>query len=139
MEKPKPLNQTAIKAMAANVAKNTKPEVFFRKTLRLNGLGGYRLNWKKAIGKPDIAYPGNKVAIFINGCFWHRCQLCNPKTPKNNYEYWQKKFQTNIERDLTNELKLISNGWKVFTVWECQLKQDLSQILQDIKSAVKTP
>ncbi|RZJ51684.1 MAG: very short patch repair endonuclease [Flavobacterium sp.] len=137
MEKPKPLNSVASATMKANVSKNTKPEILFRKMLRLSGLSGYRINWKKAAGRPDIAYPSKKIAIFINGCFWHRCKKCNPKTPKNNYEYWQSKFIKNVRRDIENESKLLSSGWKVYTIWECELKQDLTSILNDIKDAYK--
>ena len=67
--------------MRANRARNTGPELRLRKALREAGLGGYRLNWKKAPGRPDIAYPGRKVAIFVHGCYWHHCPRCYPNLP----------------------------------------------------------
>ena len=62
--------------MQANKSKNTKPELLVRARLREAGYTGYRLHWKKAPGKPDICFPGRRVAIFVNGCFWHRCPHC---------------------------------------------------------------
>ena len=59
--------------MQANKSKNTKPELLVRHALRDAGLPGYRLHWKKAPGKPDVCYPGRKVAVFVHGCYWHRC------------------------------------------------------------------
>ena len=66
-----------------------------RKTLREIGLSGYRLHWKKAAGRPDIAYPGRKIAIFVHGCFWHRCPYCDLPLPKSHPEFWSEKFKRN--------------------------------------------
>ena len=68
---PHPASEVTTKVMKANKSKDTKPEMILRKALREAGFPGYRLHWKKAPGHPDIAYPGRKVAIFVNGCFWH--------------------------------------------------------------------
>ena len=74
------------KSMKGNKRANTKPELLVRQRLRAAGLTGYRLEWKVP-GKPDIAFPGRKIAIFVNGCFWHRCPKCNPSQPKRNVEF----------------------------------------------------
>lgn len=111
------------KAMQGNKGKNTKPELILRRKLREAGLNGYRLHWKVP-GKPDIAWPGKKVAIFVNGCFWHRCPRCNLPTPKSNVEYWVMKFDRNVERDAENIQALEDAGWKIHVVWECQLKKN---------------
>ena len=74
---PKPLSESTSKVMSANKAKNTKPEIALRKALWSEGYKGYRLNWKNVPGRPDIAYPGKKIAIFVNGCYWHRCPKCD--------------------------------------------------------------
>ena len=95
-----------------------------RKALREAGYPGYRLNWKKAPGKPDICYPGRKIAVFINGCFWHRCPKCNLPMPKHNAEYWQPKLERNVERDAKNITELKSEGWNVIIIWTCELKKD---------------
>ena len=108
--------------MQANKSKNTKPELRVRAALRAAGLPGYRLHWKAAPGKPDICYPGRKVAIFVNGCFWHRCPYCALSTPKSNVEFWTAKFARNRARDERDHEQLARDGWKVITIWECRLK-----------------
>lgn len=112
------------KSMQGNKGSNTKPELLVRRELRRAGLPGYRLHWKKAPGHPDIAYPGRKIAIFVNGCFWHRCPYCQPALPKTNTEFWEAKFARNIERDRRDEEALEAAGWRVLVVWECQLKKE---------------
>lgn len=111
------------KSMQGNKHKDTKPELLVREQLRACGLTGYRLQWKIP-GRPDIAWPGKKIALFINGCFWHRCPHCNPSAPKKNVEYWQKKFQGNVERDQRNLAVLQDAGWKTHVIWECELKKN---------------
>lgn len=110
--------------MSAIHAKNTKPELLLRKALRQNGLSGYRLHWKKVPGKPDIAYPNKKIAVFVNGCYWHRCPYCSPSTPKTHKSFWLNKFRKNIERDQRKVKELKKLGWTVITVWECQIKKN---------------
>ena len=111
------------RTMQSNKAKDTKPELVVRSLLREAGYPGYRLHWKKAPGKPDITYPGRKVAIFVNGCFWHRHLDCKyAYTPKTNQYFWINKFDENVERDRCNYLQLKADGWKVFIVWECELE-----------------
>ena len=115
-------NYAVHKSMQGNKRKDTKPELLVRERLREAGLGGYRLQWK-APGRPDVAWPGKKVCLFINGCFWHRCPHCHPSTPAKNIEYWEAKFARNVERDEKNLSILKADGWKVHVVWECQLKK----------------
>ena len=91
--------------------------------LRELGFPGYRLDWKKAPGHPDIAYPGRKIAIFIHGCYWHHCPTCNLPIPKKNPEYWEAKFRRNQERDERTRAALEAAGWKVAVIWEHQLKK----------------
>lgn len=131
---PIPKNENISKVMSANKAKNTKPEILFRKALWYAGIKGYRLNWKKVPGRPDIAFPGKKIAIFIHGCYWHRCPYCNPSFPKSNVEFWDEKFKKNVARDKkkTKELKL--QGWKVIVIWECELKNNPGKQIEKIKS-----
>lgn len=109
--------------MQANKSKNTKPELLVRHALREAGLPGYRLHWKKCPGRPDVCYPGRKVAIFVNGCFWHRCPHCNLPTPKSNVSFWEQKFSRNRARDERNCNELVQAGWTVLVVWECALKK----------------
>ena len=111
------------KSMMGNKGKDTKPELLVRTRLRREGLAGYRLQWKVP-GKPDIAWPGKKVAVFVNGCFWHRCPHCHPNSPDSNTGYWNAKFEANVARDQRNLAALEKMGWRVHVIWECQLKKD---------------
>lgn len=122
--------------MQANKAKNTRPELEMRRLLREAGYPGYRLHWKRAPGHPDIAYPGRRVAIFVNGCFWHRCPHCNPPSPKTNGAFWAAKFATNAARDERHRAALLAAGWRVITVWECQLKDGTSNPVAEIAEAL---
>lgn len=111
--------------MQANKRKDTKPELKVRALLRSMGYPGYRLQWNKVPGHPDIAYPGRKIAIFVNGCFWHQHEGCKFAThPKTNTDYWEPKFARNVERDKQTRAALEAKGWTVVTIWECQLKKD---------------
>ena len=87
------------KSMQGNKRRDTKPEVLVRRMLREMGFPGYRCDWGKAPGRPDVAFVGRKLAIEIRGCFWHRCPTCSLSVPKKNLDYWEAKFARNVERD----------------------------------------
>lgn len=108
--------------MRAIRAKNTKIELVVRRIVY--GLGyRYRLNSRKVIGRPDLAFISRKKAIFVHGCFWHRHPGCRlTTTPKTNPEKWQKKFAANIARDAVVQQKLQDAGWKSLVIWECEIK-----------------
>lgn len=127
-----PLNEGTVKSMKGNKGKGTKPELIMRKALRDAGYPGYRLNWKKAPGHPDICYPGRKVAVFVNGCFWHQCPVCRPPMPKHNADYWVPKLQRNVERDREEVARLEADGWTVAVVWECEIRKDLPSVVNHI-------
>ena len=106
--------------------KNTKPERIARSLLhRL----GYRFtvnepNNRTLPGKPDIVFPKYKTAIFVHRCFWHRHANCkSASTPKTNTEYWQPKFERNLQRDRGNQRDLKALDWQGFVIWECELKK----------------
>ena len=127
------------KSMKGNKRANTKPELLVRQRLRAAGLTGYRLEWKVP-GKPDIAFPGRKIAIFVNGCFWHRCPKCNPSQPKRNVEFWEAKFRRNVERDRAAVTALTQMGWTPITIWECELKKDridatMEKVIEQVRAA----
>lgn len=119
---PEASNYAVHRSMQGNKRKDTKPELLVRARLRAAGLTGYRLQWHVA-GRPDIAWPGKRVALFINGCFWHRCPRCHPSMPSRNVDYWEAKFRRNVERDKRNLRELREAGWTVHVIWECQLKK----------------
>ena len=130
---PIPTKEFTSKLMSSNKAKNTKPELLLRKVLWANGIKGYRLHWKKVPGTPDIAFPKKKLAIFINGCFWHRCPHCDLSLPKSNSEFWKEKFDKNIARD-KKKIEMLKNiGWKVKVIWECMIKNDILDSVNIIK------
>ena len=108
--------------MSCVKSKNTKPEIWVRKYLFACGFR-YRINVKKLPGTPDIVLPKYKTAIFVNGCFWHGHKNCRYFViPKTRTEWWLDKINRNIDRDLANILALKKSGWRVITIWECQLK-----------------
>ena len=105
-------------------SKDTKPEILVRSYLFSRGLR-FRKNDKRYPGSPDIVLPKYRTVVFVHGCFWHLHEGCKYATmPKSNVEFWEKKLYGNKERDERNLKKLEEMGWKVITVWECELKKD---------------
>lgn len=103
--------------------KNTKPEMLVRKFL-FNNKFRYRLHVRNLPGKPDLILKKYRALIFINGCFWHGHKECNYYTvPKTRTEWWTAKINMTIAKDRDNIEKLKSQGWRIFTLWECQLKK----------------
>lgn len=98
-------------------------------------MSGYRVHWKTVAGKPDIAYPGRRIAIYVNGCWWHRCPHCRPGMPKSHVDYWAEKFERNVARDSEKQAQLEELGWTVLVVWECQIKRELPTIVESIRDA----
>jgi DNA mismatch endonuclease (patch repair protein) len=111
--------------------RNTKPELAVRSLLhRL----GYRFRLHKADlpGKPDIVLSRYKTVIFVHGCFWHRHKDCRfAYTPKSRTEFWLKKLESNVIRDIQVKSDLDILGWRVITVWECELR-DMAQLFRKI-------
>ena len=100
---------------------NTKPENVVRSILHRMGYR-FRLHQKDLPGKPDIVLPRHKAVIFVHGCFWHRHKGCKyAYTPKSRIDFWQQKFQSNIERDKKVINDLHEMGWRVFIIWECEV------------------
>ncbi len=102
---------------------NTAPEEKVRKWLHAQGFR-YRKNVKSLPGKPDIVLRKYNAIVFVHGCFWHKHDCGRFHLPKTNIDYWEKKISRNVERDKEVFSLLQNEGWRVFTVWECQLKKD---------------
>jgi DNA mismatch endonuclease (patch repair protein) len=107
---------------------NTGPEMSVRRALHAAGLR-YRIHVRGLPGTPDVVFPGRRLAVFVNGCFWHRCPMCRPGMPKANREFWEAKFRGNAERDRRVLAELRAGGWDVFTVWECDVAGGVSRLL----------
>ena len=103
-------------------SKDTKPEEKVRKYL-FSKRFRYRKNVRTLPGCPDIVLSKYKTVIFVNGCFWHKHDCPRFVWPSSNEAYWIPKIQRNVERDESNKRQLISMGWNVLVVWECQLKK----------------
>ena len=111
---------------------NTKPELTLRSLLHRAGYR-FRLHDKTMPGKPDIVLKKHRTAIFVHGCFWHRHSGCkNTTTPSTRADFWAEKFAATVARDQRKESELRSLGWKVITVWECQLARRPDGVVSEI-------
>lgn len=112
-------------------AKDTAPELLVRSTLHRLGYR-FRLHRADLPGTPDLVLPKYRIAVFVNGCYWHRHPGCKyAYTPKSNVEFWQSKFAANIQRDALAVRSLELRGWRAMVVWECETKDSeaLAQLL----------
>lgn len=133
---PIPKSVATSHVMSAIKGKNTSPERKLRMALLRSRLKGFKIHIKSIPGMPDIVYPQTKTAIFVNGCFWHRCPKCKLKAPKTHTLYWKNKFTKNVFRDKRNIKLLKKIGWKTIIVWECELKKDIDRIVTKIAKII---
>jgi len=112
-------------------AKNTKPELLFRKYIWSKKIRGYRVN-TKIHGKPDLFFPKKNIAIFIDGCFWHKCPTCF-RAPKSNKKYWRGKIKRNVERDLETDVILSEKGINIIRFWEHEIVNEINQCYAELK------
>ena len=110
------------KIMASVRTHDTGPELLLRKALHRLGYR-YRTHYRKLPGKPDIAFPRFKKAIFVHGCFWHGHRCRWGRLPKSRMEYWKQKVATNRTRDQRVTRAIRRTGWEVFVVWQCELRE----------------
>ena len=117
--------------------KDTQPELIVRRFLFRNGFR-YKLHVKHLPGKPDIVLPKYKTILMIHGCFWHGHENCRYfSTPGTRREWWLEKIAKTKKRDHVNIKKLTEMGWKVITIWECEIKTDSNIKLTEILTAIK--
>lgn len=108
--------------MRAVPRKDSKPEIVVRRMLHQLGYR-FRLHRRDLPGTPDIVLPRHRVAIFVHGCFWHRHESCRlTSTPKTRADFWQAKFDRNVQRDAEATLALKLLGWDVLVIWECETR-----------------
>ena len=115
---------------------DTKPELILRSALWHSGTR-YRLRTKIGRARPDIVFPSKRVAVFVDGCFWHGCPK-HYQAPTGNSIYWSRKIAGNQVRDLRNNLELQLRGWKVVRIWECEVKKNVSAAVRQVQSAIST-
>jgi DNA mismatch endonuclease (patch repair protein) len=118
--------------MARVHAKDTRPEMLVRRLLFAEGYR-YRLHDRKLPGCPDLVFRSRSKVILVHGCFWHRHHKCAlARMPKSRLDFWEPKLSANKERDARNKKLLKKEGWKVLTIWECQLK-DMERLKRTIR------
>jgi DNA mismatch endonuclease, patch repair protein len=122
--------------MSRNKGRNTGPEVRLRRALWSRGLR-YRLA-AGLPGRPDLVFPRAKIAVFVDGCFWHGCPQ-HATTPKNNAEFWAKKIARTRERDAAVNLALSAAGWRVIRLWEHEIRAGTDHAAEIIAIAARAP
>ncbi|HZR76767.1 very short patch repair endonuclease [Bradyrhizobium sp.] len=125
--------------MAAVRRQHTKPEINLRRALHKAGLR-FRLHRRDLPGTPDLVFSSARVAVFVNGCFWHRHKGCTKSTtPATRTDFWLQKFKKNVTRDQRAKASLEAAGWKVIVVWECEVPtvQAAATLAKPIHSSIK--
>jgi DNA mismatch endonuclease (patch repair protein) len=118
--------------MLANVGRGTSPELALRRALRAAGARGYRVNFRAEGVRPDIVFTRRRVAVFVHGCFWHRCLTCRYPLPRANRAFWLAKFRRNRQRDRQKRRILETAGWRVVELWEHELRRDLARAVRTV-------
>lgn len=119
--------------------KETKPEILVRKYLFSEGFR-FRKNVNELPGSPDIVLPKYKTIIFVHGCFWHGHKGCHKSAlPSTNTNFWKEKISKTVERDKIKTIELEKAGWKVLTIWQCELQpkfrdQNLNRLKNQINN-----
>lgn len=127
--------------MSAIKGKDTKLEMAVRRGLFAQGLR-YRLHRKELPGTPDLVFQKYETVLFVNSCFWHghNCKLF--KYPSKDHERWKKKLDRNMENDVRNIARLEADGWRVLTIWECEIrrkkKEHVAKVLQSLGERIRS-
>lgn len=121
--------------MARVRSQHTSPEKHLRLALWRVGLR-YRLHARTPVGRPDLVFLGAKVAVFVDGCFWHGCPE-HYSRPQSTSEFWATKLLTNVRRDRSQTQELERLGWIVVRIWECEVFDHLASSIERIREAVK--
>lgn len=122
--------------MSAIHSKNThSTERRLRAGLASAGISGWRMNVKDLAGKPDFVFYEKKIAIFVDGCFWHGCKC--KRQSKTNRSFWKKKIETNVARDKRVSRQLRRQGWKVIRIKEHELKASVGKTIAKIRRVLK--
>lgn len=121
--------------MAAVKRRDTSPELELRRALYARGLRGWRCDYRKAPGRPDIAWPSRKVAIFVDGAFWHGHP--SRHKPGRSGRYWDEKIAANVARDMRVNGELEEAGWVVLRIWDFEIRKDLESAVTRVETALR--
>lgn len=124
---------TRSQQMARIRGRNTVPEKLLRSALTMQGVR-YRLNFRTPFGRADLAIPGVKVAVFVDGCFWHGCPEHYVR-PRSSIGFWAEKLRANVERDIRQTADLEADGWKVCRAWEHEVCSTPDAIAARVRKA----
>lgn len=129
---------TRSRVMSRSKSRGTRStEWKFRSLLMRRGVRGWTLGYRSGLaGSPDIVFSRARLAIFLDGCFWHGCQRCR-SIPATNRAFWMSKIQKNRKRDRKVQRMLRAQGWKVVRIWEHELRNDLTECMKRIASKAK--
>jgi DNA mismatch endonuclease (patch repair protein) len=118
-------------------SQNTKPEIVLRSALHTKGFR-FRVHRRDLPGRPDIVFPRHRTIVFVHGCFWHLHKGCRDGTiPKARHSYWKRKLTKNVKRDILHKIRLRKEGWRVVTVWECEIEKKLGTAIDRVEGAVQ--
>jgi DNA mismatch endonuclease (patch repair protein) len=120
--------------MAAVRSKNTSPELLLRKALYADGIRGWRCHYKRAPGTPDLAWPRRRVAVFVDGAFWHGHP--SRHRPGRSGPYWDEKISRNVERDRRVDRELRETGWTVLRLWDFEVRGDVAACVSRVADAL---
>ncbi len=109
-------------------SKDTSPELFVRSVLHRAGFR-FRLHRRDLPGNPDLVLPKHRSVVFVHGCFWHKHDCKAFRWPKSNVEFWRNKIERNVERDRQSKKKLRGMGWRVHTIWACDLESGTAELI----------
>jgi DNA mismatch endonuclease (patch repair protein) len=124
-----------LRVMRSIKSSNTKPELAVRRLLTRLGFR-YRLHVRSLPGRPDIVFPGRRLALFVHGCLWHLHEHCPlARIPKSKPEYWPAKLARNRSRDIENRKDLERLGWRAEVIWECETR-DVAHLEQRVRHAL---
>jgi len=126
--RPKALSAAVSRQMSRMPTASTEPELALRRTLHARGLR-FRLHRRDLPGTPDIVFPRARVAVFVDGCFWHGCPE-HGVLPKNNREWWIEKLTKTAERDRRKDEELVQLGWTPIHLWEHELVDCMADKVQ---------
>ena len=115
---------------------NMTTEKRFRAYLVRSRISGWHIHGSELTGRPDFVFPSHRVAVFVDGCFWHSCPRCG-HTPKSNHKYWLPKLQKNKKRDRRVSRDLRKTGWRVLRLWEHEIRRTPTQAVLRLKSYIK--